>query len=283
MRISWMTFVFTLAAGLAGAQQDPVVGNWRGSIKSAGGTETPIVITIAKSGDRYYGSTNGVSEGADVALQKVEVSGSSVSIEAASDSRLGAVTLSATLAAEGNRLGGDGALGVGSQRFPVSFALQRRVRSDVVQHQVEQTADYFVGRWKFEYVGGEFPPLSAGNRQGTVTFARLASSPFVAGTLQGDSYGTRFEHKLAIGVDADADTVVLTEKRSDGTEFTSLGNWRSPLAVVFVTAPVQANGHTYQLKRVFSIFSESAFDVTEEFSIDGGPLRRLGTGHFTKQ
>jgi hypothetical protein len=283
MRIPSLTLAFSLAAATAMAQQDPVVGNWRGSLKGASGTESPIVITIAKNGDRYYGSTNGLSEGADVALQKIEVSGSSLSIEAAADSRLGAITLSAALTATGNRLAGDGIVGVGSQRFPVSIGLQRRVRSDVVQHQVEQSADYFVGRWNFDYVGGEFPPLSTGNRQGAVTFAKIGSSPFVAGTLQGDSFGTRFEHRLAIGVDADTDTVVLTEKHQDGTELTSLGNWHSPLAVVFITAPVQANGRTYQLKRVFSILSETAFDMTEEFSVDGGPFKRLGAGHFTKQ
>ena len=103
------------------------------------------------------------------------------------------------------------------------------------------------------------------------------------GTLQGESFGTPFEQRMSIGVDSEADTVLLAEKQPDGTELLSLGNWRSPLAVVFVTSPLQANGRTYQLKRVFSILSESAFDVAEEFSVDGGPFRRLGVGHYTKQ
>ena len=31
-----------------------------------------------------------------------------------------------------------------------------------------------------------------------------------------------------------------------------------------------------------SVMSPTAFDVTEEFSVDGGPFKRLGNGHFTK-
>ena len=283
MRTTWLTLFLALAPTAVGAQQDPVVGNWRGSVKSSGGTESPIVMTIAKDGTRYIGTTTGLSEGGDVAMQKVDVAAGSVSVEASADSRLGTVVLSATLNVQGNTLAGDGVLAVGRQRFPISLAMQRRLRSDVVQHQVDQTADYFVGRWKFEYVGGEFPPLSSGNRQGVITFARMGSAPFVSGTLQGESFGTAFEQRMMIGVDSEADTVLLTEKRADGTELSSLGNWRSPLAVVFVTSPIQASGRTYQLKRVFSILSESAFDVTEEFSVDGGPFRRLGAGHYTKQ
>ncbi len=283
MRTTSLALFLALAPTAVGAQQDPVVGNWRGSVKSSGGTESPIVMTIAKDGTRYIGTTTGLSEGGDVAMRKVDVAGGGVSVEAAADSRLGTIVLSATLNVQGNTLAGDGVLAVGSQRFPISLALQRRVRSDVVQHQVDQTAEYFVGRWKFEYTGGEFPPLSSGNQQGVITFARTGSAPFVSGTLQGESFGTRFEQRMTIGVDSEADTVLLTERRADGTELLSLGNWRSPLAVVFVTSPIQASGRTYQLKRVFSILSESAFDVAEEFSVDGGPFRRLGAGHYTKQ
>jgi hypothetical protein len=275
--------VFALLPLAAHAQTDPVVGNWRGTITSAAGTETPFVLTIGKNGDRYLGSTSGLAEGGDVALRTLDVAGTSMTIEAAAESRMGTVAISASLAAEGNTLKGDGTLAMGNQRFPVSFTLQRRPRADVVQHQVEQKADYFVGHWNFAYVGGEFPPLSIGNREGSVTFAREGASNFLSGTLQGSSYGTPFTDRLSIGVDADTDMIVLDEKRQGGTELLALGNWRSPLAVVFVTSPVQSGGKTYQLKRVFSILSESAFDLTEEFSVDGGPFRRLGQGHFTKQ
>ncbi|HUR32622.1 MAG TPA: hypothetical protein VM032_02435 [Vicinamibacterales bacterium] len=283
MRALWLALVVAVAPTPVGAQQDPLVGNWRGTLKTAAGTESPIIITIARTAERYSGSTTGLSEGADVALRKVEAAGTSLSIEAAAESRLGLVVLAATLTAQATALDGEGTLSVGSQRFPISLTLRRRARADVAQHQVDQTVDYFVGRWKFDYIGGEYPPLSPGNRQASVTFARVGNSAFVSGTLQGDSYGSPFEHRLSIGVDPEADVVVLAEKHQDGTELLSLGNWHSPLAVVFVTSPLVSGGKIYQLKRVFSILSESAFDVTEEFSVDGGPFRRLGAGHYTRQ
>jgi hypothetical protein len=31
-----------------------------------------------------------------------------------------------------------------------------------------------------------------------------------------------------------------------------------------------------------SVLSDSAFNVTEEFSVDGGPFRRLGNARYTK-
>jgi hypothetical protein len=45
---------------------------------------------------------------------------------------------------------------------------------------------------------------------------------------------------------------------------------------------VQANGKTYQLRRFVSVTSAVAFEVTEEFSVDGGPFKRLGNAHYTK-
>jgi hypothetical protein len=283
MRASFVTLLVSIFPFIAHAQTDPIVGNWRGTVKSPVGTETPIVITIAKAGDRYVGTTNGLSEGGDIPLRRIEPNGASVTVEAGSESRLGAVSLAATLTADGNAMRGDGTVGVGSQRFPVTFTLQRRARADVVQHQVDQNIAYFVGRWKFTYVGGEYPPLSAGNRQGAITLARAGTSSFVSGTLQADAFGTSIEERMFIGVDPDADAVVLAERRQDGTEMLSVGNWRSPLAITFLTSPVVSGGKTYQLRRVFSILSDSAFDVAEEFSIDGGPFRRLGSGHFTKE
>lgn len=284
MRIAWLALIiWTLSAAAALSQPDPVAGQWRGSIKNATGSETTLVLTLGKSGDRYVGTTNGLTEGADVALRSVAVAGTTVTVEVTSESRLGQVALGATLTVQGTTLAGDGTVTIGGQRFPVTLSLQRRQRADVVQHQVDQSADYFTGRWAFDYTGGEFPPLSIGNRKGAVTFVKAGPSPFVTGTLAGDAYGTPFESRLSIGVDAEADMVVLRETRPDGIDLVGLGNWRSPLAVVFTTSPIVQGGRTYVLKRVFSILSEKAFDVSEEFSVDGGPFKRLGAGHFTKQ
>jgi hypothetical protein len=64
---------------------------------SASGTESPIIITIVRKGDGYAGSTNGLNASSESALKRVTV-------EAADDSKLGAVSLTADLTAGGNTL-----------------------------------------------------------------------------------------------------------------------------------------------------------------------------------
>src|SRR3954454_9954629 len=117
---------------------DPVVGNWRGTMTSAAGVESPIIITIAKKGDGYAGSTNGFNASSESALKRLAISGTRVSLEAADDSKLGAVSLAADLAAEGNTLKGAGVVSIGAQKFDVSLALQRRPRAEAIQPHVEQ-------------------------------------------------------------------------------------------------------------------------------------------------
>jgi len=264
------------------AQTDPVVGNWRGTLKNAQGVDSPIIITVAKKGDGYAGSTNGLNATSEIPLKRVTVDGAKVSLEASAESRLGDVTLTSELTADGNTMRGVGVLSVGAQRFDVTLTLQRRSRGEVIQPHVEQRADYFVGRWSFEYLGAEYPPLSAGTRSGTVTFSRSGASNFVAGRVDGDVAGKKYQETLTIGFDPDTNMLVFTERRSDGTELASLANWRSPIAMTFQTSPVQASGRTYQLRRVISVTSNAAFEVTEEFSVDGGAFKRLGHGRYTK-
>jgi hypothetical protein len=276
--------ISSLVAGRpAFAQQDPVLGNWRGTLKAADGTSSPVIITVVKTGDSYGGSTTGVGESSESPLTRVSVAGTRVTLEGSAESKLGSVTLGAELTVDGNAMRGAGTLGVGNQKIPVNFELQRRARQDVVQHHVEQRAEYFAGRWTFEYLGGEFPPLSTGDRAGSVTFSAMSPSQFLTGVVEGESLGKPFKETVMLGVNPDTKMVVLHERRADGVEIVSLGNWTSPLAIVFQTAPVQSGGRSYQLRRVISLLSESAFDVTEEFSVNGGAFRKLGTARYTKQ
>lgn len=271
-----------LLASTALAQPDAVVGNWRGTLQSADGTVSPVIITIGRSGGGFTGSTSGVGENSETPLKQVAVTDNKVSIEGVSESKLGLVRLAAELTVEGPRMRGVGTVGVDNQAVPVTFELNRRQRQDVAQKQVEQRAAYFTGRWKFEYLGGEFPPLSNGERSGVMTFSSPTASQFVTGTLEGETLGKPFTETVTIGVSPDTKAVVYRERRSDGVELVSLGNWTSPLAIVFQTSPLTSSGKSYQLRRVISVLSESAFDVTEEFAVDGGAYRKLGTAHYTR-
>jgi hypothetical protein len=261
---------------------DPVVGNWRGTLTSSAGSESAIIITIVKKGDVYAGSTNGLNATSESPLRRVAVNGTRLSIEAADDSKLGAVSLSSDLTAEGNSLKGTGTLTIGTLHVDVTLALQRRPRQEAIQPHVEQRIDFFVGRWTFEYLGAEYPPLSAGDRTGTLAFTRTGASNFVTGRLEGELLGKPYRETIAIGLDPDTNMLAVVERRPGGVDLMSVANWRSPIAISFQTSPVQADGRTYQLRRLLSVRSASAFDVTEEFSVDGGPFKRLGTGHYTK-
>lgn len=275
-------FVVLASSVVAAQGGDPVVGNWRGTLTSASGVESPIVITIVKRGDVYAGSTSGLNAGSESALKRVAVSGSTMTIEAADDSTLGTVALTADLAVEGNALKGAGAISVGAQKFAVTLALQRRPRADAIQPHVEQRIDYFVGRWNFEYLGAEYPPLSGGGRSGTMTFTKTAGSNFVTGRLDGELLGKPYQEQVSIEFDAETHMLAFVERRPGGVELLSVASWKSPIAITFQTSPVQANGKIYQLRRLLSVMSATAFDVTEEFSVDGGPFKRLGNGHFSK-
>jgi hypothetical protein len=281
--VFFVLFVLFVVHGvLTFAQQDRVVGNWRGTVKSSAGTETPIIITIAKKGDAYFGSTNGLNAPSEIPLRRIAVDGTRVTIEAASESRLGDVVLTGELAVDGTTLKGTGTLAVGAQKFDVSFALQRRPRAEVIQPHVEQRVDYFVGRWTFDYVGAESPPMSAGSRTGTVTFTK-DSGEFVTGRADVDAGVRKYQEIVKIGFDSATNMLVLAERRSDGFELVSLGNWRSPIGISFVTSPAKADGKTFQLRRFIAVRSDAAFDVTEEISVDGAPFKRLGTARYTKQ
>ena len=288
MRRLALSVFLAMAAGSAAAQQqadDPVLGNWRGTLKSAAGaqgSESPFVLSIVKKGDGYGGSMSGLGGTSELPLKSVVVTGTLVRVESVADSKLGQVSLTGELTAERTTLKGAGTLAVGAQHFDVAFDLTRRARIDVVQPTVEQRIDYFTGRWTFEYLGGEFPPLSQGGRSGTVTFTRVGSSNFATGRVDGDLVGKKYRETVSIGFDPVTNTVVYTERRQDGTELVSLGNWQSPLAITFQTAPLQVGGRTYQLRHVMSVLSATAFNVTEEFSVDGGLFKRLGTARYTK-
>ena len=265
----------------APAQADPVVGNWRGTLKNAQGVDSPIILTIAKKGDVYVGTTNGLNATSEIPLKKLTIDGARVTLEASAESRLGDVALTCELTAEGNAMRGAGVVAVGAQRFDVTLALQRRPRGEVIQPHVEQRADYFVGRWTFEYLGAEYPPLSTGTRAGTATFTSDGGH-FVTGRVDNDAGGRKYQDTLKIGLDPDTNMLVFVERRSDGFELASVGNWRSPIAITFLTSPVRTDGKSYQLRRVISLTSNTAFEITEEISVDGGAFKRLGKARYTR-
>ena len=275
-----------LAAGLAApasAQPDPWAGTWRGEMTSAPGAGSPVSLTlIADAVGGYTGLVDGFAPGAEIRLDRVTVEGGRVTVSATTDTAFGPLSLVCTLVRDGREMSGTGRVAVGGHGFDVSLTLSRARRADVPQPQVEPRVGYFSGAWRFEYTGGEFPPLSVGTREGVVTFEPLPAGPFVRGQVEGDLSGEPYDETWTIGFDEATRAVVWIEQRPDGSTLTALGNWTSPIAVTFLTAPLEADGRVHVLRRVVRTTSDSAFSVLDEFSVDGGPFRRLGAGSWLR-
>ncbi len=284
-RVGWMMVM--LAAGLftapALAQPDPWAGTWRGELTSAPEASSPVSLTLVAGGDgTYAGLVDGLAPNAEIRLDRVVVDGEQVTVEAATDTAFGPLSLVYTLVRAGRELSGIGRVTAGGHGFDVSLALNRARRADVPQPQIEPRIGYFAGSWRFDYTGGEFPPLSVGTHSGTVVFEPLPAGPFVRGRAAGDLFGEPYEETWTIGFDETTRAVAWLEQRPDGSTLTALGNWTSPIAITFLTAPMKADGRVHVLRRVVRATSDTAFSVVDEFSVDGGPFRRLGNGSYLR-
>ena len=275
--------VLTLAAP-ALAQRDPWAGSWRGVLTTPPGDDTNVTMTFigpAQDGS-YAGLVTGFGPGTEIRLASVSTSDVQVTMEGATETDFGPLAFVYSLTKDGQVLAGDGRVTLGAHWFDVSIELKRTRRTDVPQPQIEQRIGYFAGEWTFDYTGGEFPPLSIGTRRGSVTFTAIPHGPFVLGHVTGEVFGDPYEETWTIGFDADIQSIVWHEQLSTGQQLVSLGDWTSPIAITFLTAPVEADGRVYVLKRLMQTTSDTAFTVTDQFSVNGGPFRRLGTGSYFK-
>ena len=287
--VLWLPVAGVLApAWTAAAAQPPdaaaFVGSWRGSTTSPDGDTTAVALTITETDGVYGGVVSSLRLAREAPLTHVGVENGTLVAEAAVDTRLGALMIRYELAMneDGSAASGTQQLVFGAQRVALDVEFRRRRRRDVPQPQVAQRIGYFVGTWAFDYTGGEFPPLSLGTRTGRVTFAARGDAPWVDGVVTGDAFGEAYEERVIIGYDAEDNFLVFRETLSNGVELLSVANWRSPIGITFVTSPVEADGSVYQLRRVIAVTSETAFRVTEEFSVDGGPFRRLGNAVYRR-
>jgi len=150
------------------------------------------------------------------------------------------------------------------------------------QPQQQQGLDYFVGTWSFTWTGRE-SALTSGPRTGTTTFTRAGGSNFLELRTEGRSDGGgAYRESGVLGWNDARKTLAVEETLAGNVSMLSLGDWSSPISILFDSQPVQIQGHTLRLKRTYSILSGTSFRVTEELSIDGGPFSRLGVGDFQK-
>ena len=153
----------------------------------------------------------------------------------------------------------------------------RKPRVSPPQPQQAQGPDYFAGTWTFTWVGRE-SPISAGPREGTLTYTRTGTSGLelrVEGKIDG---GAAFTETGTAEWKADTKTMTWVERLSTGVELRSIGDWSSPIGIRVESEPVKAGAQTLRVRRLYSILSAQSYMVTEEISVDGGPYQRLGNG-----
>ncbi len=264
------------------AQPDPWAGSWRGTMSTGQGEDTGVTLTVGGEAGAYTGVVTGFAPGREIRLSNIVTTDTQLTVEGSADTDFGPLALIYTLTRDERTLSGGGRITLGDHGFDVTIELTRQRRAEVPQPQVEQRLEYFAGTWTFEYTGGEFPPLSIGTRNGTVTFTDIPHGPFVRGAVTGEVFGEAYTETWTIGFDEDAQSVVWHEALSTGQQLVALGNWTSPIGITFLTAPIEADGRLYVLKRLMRVTSDTAFSVTDEFSVDGGPFQRLGNGAYIR-
>jgi hypothetical protein len=146
-----------------------------------------------------------------------------------------------------------------------------------------QSLEYFTGVWTFTWTGRE-SPLTPGPRKGTVTYAALGQAPFLESRTEGSvDGGSPYTERGTLGWHPAQKILALHEQLAGGVELLSIGDWTSPIAIRFESAPVTVQGQRLRLRRTVSIVSAHSFTVAEELAIDDGPFVRLGGGVFTKK
>ncbi len=263
------------------AQTDAWAGTWRGAL-TTGSDSTDVTLTIVAQDGVLTGVVTGFTSSTEVRLSDVRVGDTELTIEGATETDFGPLAFAYDFTRDDDVLVGDGRVMLGAHGFDVSLELTRARRTEVVQPQVEQRISFFTGEWTFEYTGGEFPPLSIGTRTGSVSFSLVEHGPFVKAQVTGEVFGEAYQEAWTIGFDEETQAIMLREELSTGQQLLSLGDWTSPIGITFLTAPVEAEGRIYVLRRMMRVVSDTVFSVTDEFSVDGGPFRRLGNGTYIR-
>ena len=274
----------TSPAVLAQTTEEAYLGTWRGTASVTDGAATNVALTLTNLNGLFGGVMSGFTTGREAPLTNATLRNGTLTVETTVDSRLGSLSVryELRLSEDNDVLTGTQYLVFGDQRLIFDVELEKRRRRDVPQPQVEQSIEYFLGTWAFEYTGGEFPPLSIGTRSGQLTVARQRDTNWAEGTVVGDVFGNSYTERITIGFDSDNQFLVFKETLSNNVELLSIANWQSPIGISFVTIPIEYDDHLYQLRRVITVTSETAFQVTEEFSMDGGPFRRLGNSDYQR-
>lgn len=294
----------SLFAPLVLAQPDRLAGRWEGKVQSPQG-ERETTAVFKKESEGYSGTVTAMQQ--NLPLKDIKVDGNKVTAQAQLETPQAAVTIKYDLTLEGETMKGTGEVDFGGQKFSFDIDLKRastaasaatattttqaagaggqqgagRDRAPSPPQPVQkQSIDYFVGSWNVKVVGRE-SALGVAPREGAFTFAKNAN-----GTLTGRGStrheGGTLEETITISFDDATKMFTFLERRSNGVEIRSRGDWTSPLSVRFTIEPIKAGKQMLNLRRIISVISPYSFTIVEELSEDGGPFVRLGNALYSK-
>src|SRR5436190_1558541 len=106
------------------------------------------------------------------------------------------------------------------------------------QPQQKQGADYFVGSWSYSWTGRE-SPITAGPRSGTVTFTKGSNPAVVTIAAEGTSEAAgAFKESGTLTWDDNKKSVAIRERLAAGVDVSGTGDWTSPIAIRYESAPI---------------------------------------------
>jgi hypothetical protein len=280
-------------------QKDRLEGRWSGTVEGIQGKQEAFV-TFKKEGEGYTGKISGMRPGMEAALKNVKLDGDKITAKTDFETPQGSLTVNYNFTLAGESLKGKGETEFGGQTFSFDFDMKRTStdpaaapppgaataqtpppRREVPQPQQKQSIDYFVGQWAFNWIGRE-SALGPAPREGTATFTKRADGKSLDVRIDGRADGKPFSETAVLTYDEGAKTLTLTERRSNGVQIQSKGDWRSPISIRFTVDPIKVKGQTLMLKRTISVVAAHSFTLTEELAEDGGPFVRLGNAVYSK-
>jgi hypothetical protein len=298
MRQFGLALALILLTADSALAQDKLVGRWEGKLQSPQG-ERDTTLVIKKDGGVYTGTMPGMA-GRMVDLKDFKVEGDLVTARADVETPQATITINYRFTLAGETMKGQGALDFGGQAVTFDLNLKRtsadpgpataapaaggggaRQRLDVPQPQQKQSLEYFVGAWKYKYVGRE-SELGPAPRECTITFAKRADGQSAEGAANCTADGGAFRNTTLLVWDEAAKSLRITETLANGVTIASKGDWSSPISIRFAVEPVKARGQSLQLRRTITIVAAHSFTVTEDLSEDGGPFVRLGSAVYSR-
>jgi Protein of unknown function (DUF1579) len=147
-------------------------------------------------------------------------------------------------------------------------------------------AQYFAGKWAFEWDMPDSPLGPAGHFTGVETYSRGVEGRFFETDYSGDGPQGRFTGKSVIIYNREAKTIARHETDSRGYAMLMTGTVGADLGGAFTiyyeSAPFTYAGKLLRMKLTTSMTSPAAFRVRAQLSVDGGPFTNLGNPWWRK-